>query len=128
MSVNFIFSVDIFCSSHSYIYFIFLLDICCVVFLFFFFFFFLNSFICTRFTFLLTFLFNNLNAFFFEEKFSLVWLKVRNKIFVLHLRKVSLIKYFRYKNIQKECQEPFYKKVSCLLFLKTTCYSYLATL
>ena len=35
-------------------------------------------------------------------------------MFVLYLRKVSLIKYIRYKNIQTECWKPFYKKVACL--------------
>ena len=44
----------------------------------------------------------------------LVAKKARHKIFVLYLRKVSLIKYIRYKNIQTECGEPFYKKVACL--------------
>ena len=33
---------------------------------------------------------------------------------VLHLKKVSLIKYIPHKNIQMECEEPFYKKVTCL--------------
>ena len=35
-------------------------------------------------------------------------------MFVLYLRKVSLIKYIRYKNIQMDCGEPFCKKVACL--------------
>ena len=34
-------------------------------------------------------------------------------MFVLYLRKVSLIKYIQYKNIQMERWEPFYKKVAC---------------
>ena len=33
---------------------------------------------------------------------------------VLYLRKLYLIKLIRYKNIQMECGEPFYKKVACL--------------
>ena len=39
-------------------------------------------------------LFNNI-ATFFEERLSFAWLKMRNKIFALYLRKVSLIKYIR---------------------------------
>ena len=35
-------------------------------------------------------------------------------MFVLHLKKVSLIKYIWYKNIQMECGDPFYKMVACL--------------
>ena len=35
-------------------------------------------------------------------------------MFDLHLKKVSLIKYIRYKNVQMECGEPFYKKGACL--------------
>ena len=35
-------------------------------------------------------------------------------MFVLYLKKVSLIKYNRYKNIQMECGEPFYEKIACL--------------
>ena len=35
-------------------------------------------------------------------------------MFVLYLRKVSLIKYIRHKNIQIGCGEPSYKKVACL--------------
>ena len=35
-------------------------------------------------------------------------------MFVLYLRKVSLIKYIRHKNIQMECGAPFCKKVACL--------------
>ena len=35
-------------------------------------------------------------------------------MFDLYLRKVSLTKYIRYKNVQVECGEPFYKKVACL--------------
>ena len=35
-------------------------------------------------------------------------------MFVLHLRKVSLIKYILYRNIHIECGEPFYEKVACL--------------
>ena len=34
-------------------------------------------------------------------------------VFVLYLRKASLNKYMRYKNILMECGEPFYKKVAC---------------
>ena len=35
-------------------------------------------------------------------------------MFVLYLRKVSLIKYIWYRNIQLECGEPFYKMDACL--------------
>ena len=35
-------------------------------------------------------------------------------MFALYLRKVSLIKYIQYKNIQMEYGELFYKKVACL--------------
>ena len=35
-------------------------------------------------------------------------------MFVLYLRKVSLIKYIWYRNIQLECGEPFYKMDTCL--------------
>ena len=35
-------------------------------------------------------------------------------MFVLHLRKVYVIKYIPYKNIYVECGEPLYKKVACL--------------
>ena len=35
-------------------------------------------------------------------------------MFILYLRKASLIKYIQYKNIQMECEEPFYKKLTCL--------------
>ena len=35
-------------------------------------------------------------------------------MFVLYPKKVSLIKYNRYKNIQMEYGEPFYKKIACL--------------
>ena len=34
-------------------------------------------------------------------------------MFVLYVRKVSLIKYIRYKNVQKEWGEPFHKKGAC---------------
>ena len=44
-------------------------------------------------------------------------------MFALYLRKVSLIKYIRYENIQMECGEPFYKKVACIWY-----YFYFATL
>ena len=39
-------------------------------------------------------------------------IKSETNVFVLYLMKVSLIKYIRYKNIQMECGEPFYKKVA----------------
>ena len=35
-------------------------------------------------------------------------------MFVLYLRKVYVTKYIPYKNIQMECGEPLYKKVTCL--------------
>ena len=35
-------------------------------------------------------------------------------MFVLYLRKVYVVKYIPYKNIQMECEEPLYKKVACL--------------
>ena len=50
----------------------------------------------SRFTFLLTVLFNNLTTF-FEETLPLKWLKARNKVFVFYLRKFSLIKNIWYK-------------------------------
>ena len=37
---------------------------------------------------------------------------------ILHLRKVSLIKYTRYKNIQMKREESFYKKFACLHIIK----------
>ena len=46
--------------------------------------------------------------FFFENFASFAGLKEGRKIFVLHLRKISLIEYICYKNIQMECGEPFY--------------------
>ena len=54
------------------------------------------------------------NLHFFEETLSFVWLKTRPKMFVLNLRKVSLIKYIHHKNIKMECGEPFYKKVDVI--------------
>ena len=35
-------------------------------------------------------------------------------MFVLYLRKASLIKYIQYKNIHIECGKPFFKKVAYL--------------
>ena len=60
----------------------------------------------STFFFWLTVLFNNI-ATFFEETLCFVWLKVRNKMSFLYLRKVSLIKYIQYKYIQMTCWEPF---------------------
>ena len=37
-------------------------------------------------------------------------------MFVLYLKKVFVIKYILYKNIQMECGEPLYKKVACLRY------------
>ena len=34
-------------------------------------------------------------------------------MFALYLRKVYVIKYIPYKNIQMECGEPLYKMVAC---------------
>ena len=35
-------------------------------------------------------------------------------MFVLHLRKVYVIKYIPYKTVLMECEEPLHKKVACL--------------
>ena len=51
---------------------------------------------------------------FLEETLSFAWFKARNKMFLLYLRKVSLTKCIRYKDIQMECREPFYERVTCL--------------
>ena len=66
---------------------------------------------------------------FLEETLSFAWFKVRNKMFLLYLRKVSLTKCIRYKDIQMECREPFYERVTCLhvtFFRKTLigCFAY----
>ena len=77
----------------------------------------LISLFCTKFhvslNFTRTFVFNNLTTF-FEETISFAWLKAIHKMFILNLRKVSLIKYIRHKIIQMECGKPFYKKIACL--------------
>ena len=72
------------------------------------------------FSFLLTVLFNHLTTFFFFEATLLRVIKAKNKIFVFYHRKVSFIKYLRYRNIQIKCGEPFHKKVACLHVLKNT--------
>ena len=89
-------NLSIFCSSHFYIYSIFFMCICCGAFLFCLIIYFsLNS--C--FIFISTVLFNNLIAF-FEETLSFTWLKARNKMFVLHLWKFSLLNCIQHKNVQ----------------------------
>ena len=55
--------------------------------------------------------------FFFENFASFAGLKEGRKIFVLHLRKISLIEYICYKNIQMECGEPFYKRLHVYMVL-----------
>ena len=79
----------------------------------------------SRLTYWLTVLFNNLTAF-SEETLSSARLKARK--LRKYLGKVSLINYIRYKNIQIEFGELFYKKVACLHVLKITCYSYFTKL
>ena len=61
------------------------------------------------FNYLLTVLFNNLTAFFFEETLSFVGLKARYKMFVLYLRKVSLIKYVATKTFRWSAEKRFIK-------------------
>ena len=48
-------------------------------------------------------------------------------MFVFYLRKFSLIKYIRHKNVQMEHEEPFYKKLHVYMFLKED-IDFLATL
>ena len=77
------------------------MDIYCV----FYFILLVNLFYTNCFSFFLTVLFNNLTTFFFIETLSLAWLKITNKIFVLYLGKVSLIKHIWYNNTQMKCGE-----------------------
>ena len=69
---------------------------------------------CSSFIFLFSILpavlFDNLTAF-FEEALSFTWLNARNKMFILYLRKVYLVKYILHKSTQMECEESFHKKV-----------------
>ena len=109
--------LSIFYLLHFCIYFIFFRDICCGII----YFTLLINLFYTKFSFHVSLNFAQFCLItllhLFEEVLSFSWLKVRQNVFVLYLSKVSLIKYIRYKNTQKKCGKPFYKKVACMLFL-----------
>ena len=101
--ISFLHSFHIF---QGHLYFILLINLFCTKFL--------LHFSPCGFTKFYSVLFNNLRTFFFEETLSFRWLKTRNKMFALYLRKVYVMKYIPYENIKMECGEPLHKKVACL--------------
>ena len=109
--------LSIFYLLHFCIYFIFFRDICCGII----YFTLLINLYYTKFPFHVSLNFDQFclitSLHLFEEVLSFSWLKVRQNVFVLYLRKVSLIKYIRYKNAPTECGKPFYKMVAYMLFL-----------
>ena len=60
-----------------------------------------------------------MTTFFFEGTLSLAWLKTRNKIFFLYLRKFSLTEYIQLKKYQDKVRETFFlKDLHVFVFLK----------